>query len=974
MPLTVPSDLRSPWGAVRGSFDSENCGPPMRSRVPSTPGTPRCRPSSLLRSLALGLTLLGGGQYATATATATRSDPDVLTRADTLFRAGRLDSTLVLVDPVLERALADDDTILIARARIARASTLALTRRSSEAVAESRAALELARAQNAGALGRLALRWLAFATLGEGRTAEAITLYRALEELSVEAGDLLHEAYAHFGFAYVALQGNDLATAVDRYTRTVALFARTGEAGMELDARIGRARALRGLGRIAEMRAEYEEVMRRAEATGALRPLSAAINNLGSYEFEAGDPSRAVELWQRAVELERTQPDGARSLMSSTNLLLARMELGDFDTARREAEALLAFCDASGRTREAIVLRLRIASIDAALGHLEHAAAVARELFERPGLDIGLRAEMLQELGQILNRASGPDAEARVLQAGLDEFGTGLSAVWQVILGLRLAEVLIDAGRTTESKNAVERVRSYAAGQMQAGSQMQIEWITARLFLASGEPDSAEAALVRGLRHWETLRTLPRDPQWRERRGALGQSLHHELARLWLRETPPVPRSTRVRQSFELLAGYKARTLSERIRGPRRDDSPQMTNMDLQQLQNDVIEKDELLLDLHVDESGVLLFAVTRDTCEVFELRPRTALRELGQLYVELIGDPDPLRSPITRAKSTERLARELFDPVADHVRHARRVVLVPDGITHLLPLEHLLEEGLGFAPSDDRVVSRVPSVAVFMELRARRDEDPTRGLLAVEGSDEASLAGSRAEVRDLLRRFRNAKVAVLDPRGAPADSMLAQARSRSVLHVAAHGEAFDQRPWSSRLYLGAGPASTVVLEALEISDRRGAPPLTVLSSCTSAGGRVLRGEGVLGFGSAFLAAGSQTVVASLWPVDDAVTASLMREFYRELGTGADVATALAHSQQRIRAHATTSAPAYWAGFVALGDGDLRVAGLEPRAGILGSRARVASTFTLASVVTVLILAAWWRRRAISREKSRRRA
>ena len=107
---------------------------------------------------------------------------------------------------------------------------------------------------------------------------------------------------------------------------------------------------------------------------------------------------------------------------------------------------------------------------------------------------------------------------------------------------------------------------------------------------------------------------------------------------------------------------------------------------------------------------------------------------------------------------------------------------------------------------------------------------------------------------------------------------------------------------------------------------------LAVLSNCQSAGGRIVSGEGVQGLSSAFLSAGVPTVVATLWAVDDRTTAKLMEHFYEELAQGETAASALRAAQVSLSEEPRSQHPYFWAGFVLIGDGDVRV-NLTPHGG-----------------------------------------
>jgi CHAT domain-containing protein len=76
-----------------------------------------------------------------------------------------------------------------------------------------------------------------------------------------------------------------------------------------------------------------------------------------------------------------------------------------------------------------------------------------------------------------------------------------------------------------------------------------------------------------------------------------------------------------------------------------------------------------------------------------------------------------------------------------------------------------------------------------------------------------------------------------------------------------------------------------------QVTLRRGCT--VVLSACSTACGRVGRGEGVVGLARAFFSAGAAALVVSLWSVGDQSTKQFMSHFYSNLKSGASVALAL---------------------------------------------------------------------------------
>jgi len=93
---------------------------------------------------------------------------------------------------------------------------------------------------------------------------------------------------------------------------------------------------------------------------------------------------------------------------------------------------------------------------------------------------------------------------------------------------------------------------------------------------------------------------------------------------------------------------------------------------------------------------------------------------------------------------------------------------------------------------------------------------------------------------------------------------------------------------------------------------------MVVVSACESGIGEIRQGEGVFGVGRAFLAAGSRSVVVTLWSVADGPTAELMQDFYARWLAGESKAEALRQARAKLRRKYPSVA--IWAPFVLVGD------------------------------------------------------
>jgi CHAT domain-containing protein len=153
-------------------------------------------------------------------------------------------------------------------------------------------------------------------------------------------------------------------------------------------------------------------------------------------------------------------------------------------------------------------------------------------------------------------------------------------------------------------------------------------------------------------------------------------------------------------------------------------------------------------------------------------------------------------------------------------------------------------------------------------------------------------------------------------------DPALSQYR---IVHFATHGLLNSEHPEFSGLVFSLvnerGKAQDGFLQLQDIYNLNLSADLVVLSSCETALGKEISGEGLVGLTRGFMYAGATRVVASLWNVSDAATARLMADFYRAMEhDGLRPAAALRSAQIQMWKQKRWSSPYFWAAFQIQGE------------------------------------------------------
>ena len=235
------------------------------------------------------------------------------------------------------------------------------------------------------------------------------------------------------------------------------------------------------------------------------------------------------------------------------------------------------------------------------------------------------------------------------------------------------------------------------------------------------------------------------------------------------------------------------------------------------------------------------------------------------------------------------------------------------------------------FSDKDDRVESGKPNAAIASADQTPGQPAPSDFERFARDASVSRLVHSSEEADAILQTTAGDTAMVARGFAASRETAMSQRVGEyKILHFATHGFLNSEHPELSGLVLTMvdhdGRRINGFMPLHDIYNLNLSADLVVLSACDTALGKDIKGEGLVGITGGFMSAGSKSVVASLWKVDDRATAALMAEFYKAmLQDGMPPVAALRLAKQSIRQKKAWSAPYFWAGFVLQGDYNQRI-------------------------------------------------
>lgn len=691
-----------------------------------------------------------------------------------------------------------------------------------------------------------------------------------------------------------------------------------------------------------------------ADVGGQLRYMGTIANGL----VLAGYAPLAMGYADRALKFANEHPEMGFPYVVYSTKVLALLAQNQPDEAERFAKAAMSEARGGDRRIKEVELLMLLARIsgkrgqpDQAISYLDQAITTARA---------GGVQRLLADAEAVLAeayRARGDLNQARrhAVSAVADTQAAGirfsLPARFRV-----LAEILVAQGRVADANRTYDQATDIVEGIMVnvPSREAQARLIGARSNLYEGhfrliaerlgDPVKAYDVIerARGRAAADVLRAPP-DENPRVPEGAVDRA--REISRLQVR----LMRSRAASERKELLDQLWQAEQRMKLQGgeARVKLLVGKNRVGVRSVQRH-LAANEVILEYVLTEPRSYCLVIGRGRLKLIPLPSKSQLEPLVDRFIQEVR-----AAKGTPPGASKALFEALLKPVAGW-QGAQRVFIVPDGKLHLLPFDSLMR----LNDVESRIVSTVPSANVFFLLRTRpRRVSPERALLALGGvpydrmfaAKPAAGASRSIDARGLFdasypsqlpvlptahgevltaARLLGPNSVVLSGERATESSLKAQNLGDfGMLHFAVHAFADPKFPERAALVLLNDPVAGEdgLLQTREIGQFRLTAAAVVLSACDTAVGPTLGQEGVLNIARAFLLAGAQSVITTLWAVSDATSTALMRRFYENLSAGQDIAEALMRSKVAVLEQFGVDALATVAAFQIVGVGDQRV-------------------------------------------------
>jgi CHAT domain-containing protein/Tfp pilus assembly protein PilF len=773
----------------------------------------------------------------------------------------------------------------------------------------------------------------------KGNYSQSIEKYKESLGISRDVGDNYREFWTLVGMGNVLLKTGDFSKSLHYYLQALEINKQLRMRHQESLLLTNIANIYANLGDHPKALDYYHQAVDIHKETGSKSAEGITLNNMARVYSEQKDYSRASEVYQLALQIAREIGDKRAEANRLNNLANTYTHMGNFRAARKLYDEALTLAQNLGTKEiEANVYRDRAHMFDKveeysrAQESFLKAISIGQEIgysqkiwLAHAGLASVYKKQNKDQEAWRQYKKALENIESMRSQIQLEEHKSGFLSN-KIEVYVSLVSLLFDLHQNPSLKGFGEEAYYYA------------EKAKARAFL-----DSLQEGKQNLISHL--------NPELKEEE----HDLLGKISTIQTELIKPQISDTKREELFKELEEAEENHLNliQRIRST----NPVYAQIiypepyGLKSIQEKLLDEETAILEYLVGEEEAFLFFVTKDDFSVHRLSTSKDLEERANDYLSLLktgADKD-----FQAFSAGERLYQELIGPVKDKFGSIRRLIIIPDGNLNFLPFETLIgsrSDNHSTYLISDYKISYAPSATALANLLDRKNlTSPRKDLLAFADPDYdfASISRKEIDADNILREVYLEQGFDFSPLKYSADevnqiSKLIKKKGRDVyiekdakeekikslplkdykiIHFATHGFIDEQVPLRSSLLLtlDEDPGEDGFFQAREIYSTDLSAKLVVLSACQTGKGKLERGEGVMGLSRAFLYAGAESVVTSLWGINDKATSVFMKHFYESLSRGMSKEESLQKSKLEM-IESRYKHPFYWAPFVLNGD------------------------------------------------------
>lgn len=675
------------------------------------------------------------------------------------------------------------------------------------------------------------------------------------------------------------------------------------------------------------------EIMERTYGSES-QQVAGALKNLGSTYANLGDPEKALPFVQRSLSIRENglgyeHPDTALSLNSLAGIY---SHLHQYDKALQVAErALEIHVKFYGHGHPLVALSLnRLAGIyielgqnEKALPHLQRALSIKENVF---GLDHPSTAWSLKSLAYLFDQEgrhelavgllksvvntlqSQREQVSRIGSIELQSYTESVSSVYQKLAGL-----LVDQGRLSEAQQVLDMIKEDEQFDFVSRSKVDDPRSTRIGYNLAEKAWVERYRLVSG-----RLAALGSEVQALQKQAKLGLSIDQQKRKRKLEADLLVAQRAfdlflnEMRISFVRSGSARASDIAE-LKVNTASDMPTLIKG---------LGHDAVLLQYYItnDQVGMLLTTPGVQLARSTKVDSNELNRKIGE-FRRLLRDPKSNLLPASQA-----LYQLLVAPVAQDLEQAgaKTVMLSLDGALRYLPF--------GALHDGNRFLVERWNLPMYTSVTKSRLQDAVSPQWKVAGlgvsrsiGEFPALPAVKAEMDNIVNKAAGGLLSGevhLDEDFTALRLKDVSNRAFQLLHVASHFRFSPGTEVNSFLLLGDGQHLTLG-DIRTQNYRFDNVDLLTLSACDTGlgGGRDAQGREIEGFGVIAQQQGAKAVLATLWPVADQSTATLMVNMYRSRQDQHLTKTeALRQAQISLMHQKRYAHPFYWAPFILMGN------------------------------------------------------